>query len=94
MMYIYIYIYIQVDAVRSMGVKDMGSGISLPDSIHSMNAYLGYGEGSLSTLYWSLAPNAVNVCLICQYLNVCLVGFLFACVSANIILCLVGKYIV
>ena len=39
--------------MRSMGVVDMGSGISVPDTIHSMNAYLGYGGGSLSAVHRS-----------------------------------------
>lgn len=34
--------YLQVDEVRSLGVSEMATGQSLPQNVHSMNAYLGY----------------------------------------------------
>jgi hypothetical protein len=36
----------KMEEVRLLGVREMATGQALPDSVHSMNAYLGRGTGS------------------------------------------------
>ena len=33
---------LQIEEIKSLGIKEMESGKTLPDIVQSMNAYLGY----------------------------------------------------